>query len=502
MKRNFLITAFLLLSFLAHSQSAEDALRYSQIYWQGTARSMGAGSAFSALGADFLSASTNPGGMGVYRSYDLSVTAEVFVNGVNSVYNGTSTNASKSMFDLSNIGYVMSKKMGKGSRGWLFYQISFGMNRLNNYNGSALMQGINQNSSRMDVYIEETYDMFDMGYNLDEIYEYSPFYLGPAWDTYLLDTLRFGNDLYIESPVPPGGILQTQQITTKGSNNEYLASFSANYDDVLYIGVTLGLPYIRYFKESVYSEADIADTIPTFNYWSLTENLKTTGWGVNAKVGIVVRPVDWLRLGVAFHTPTYYWNMRDEWNTTTYSDVRELNAGELYQGSYASPEGEYKYKLTTPMRAIGSLAFVINKFGFISAEYEYVNYTSSKFKANDYSFQIENDEISQVYQGTNNLRFGTEWRLSNYSIRGGYAIYSSPYADNINDGARTNISAGLGYKKNSFELNLTYVHSSYNEEYYMYSYANPELDIYIQPNAVQNKITNQHIVLGFRYFFN
>lgn len=448
MKRIFLITGLVLLTFFAHSQSAEDALRYSQIYWQGTGRSMGAGSAFSALGADFLNASTNPGGMGVYRSNHFSVTAEVFVDGVNSVYNGTSTDASKSMFDLSNIGYVIPKKIGRGGRGWLYYQIGFGMNRLNNYNGSALMQGINQNSSRVDVYIEETYDMFDMGYNLEEIYEFSPFYLGPAWDTYLLDTVRVGNDLYIDSPVPPGGgIQQTQQITTKGSNNEYLASFSANYDDVLYIGITLGLPYIRYFKESVYSESDVADTIPTFNYWSVTENLKTTGWGVNAKVGIVVRPVDWLRLGAAFHSPTYYYSMRDEWYTVTYSDVRELNTGATFQGSYNSPEGEYKYKLTTPMRAIGSLAFVINKFGFISAEYEYANYTSSKFKANDYSFQGENDEISQVFQGTNNFRFGTEWRISNYSIRGGYAIYSSPYADNINDGARTNITAGLGFKK-------------------------------------------------------
>jgi len=502
MKKYFLITGFVLLGFLANSQSASDALRYSQIYWQGTGRSMATGSAFSALGADFLTASTNPGGMGVFRSYDLSVTPEVFVNNVSSLYNGTLTDASKSMFDLSNFGYVLTKKIGRGGKGWLYYQVGFGMNRLNNYNGSTLMQGVNQESSRVDVYIEETYDMFDMGYSLEEIYDYSPFYLGPAWDTYLLDTVRFGNDLYIESPVPPGGILQTQQISTKGSNNEYLVSFSANYDDVLYIGATLGLPYIRYFEESLYSETDIADTIPTFNYWSVAENLVTTGWGVNMKLGVVVRPADWIRVGLAFHTPTYYWSMRDTWYTVTYSDVTELNTGNVFQGSYSSPDGEYKYKLTTPMRAIGSIGFVISRIGFITAEYEYTNFNSSKFKSNDYNFQGENDAIRQSFQGTNNFRFGTEWRLSNFSFRAGYAIYASPYADDLNDGARTNITGGLGYKKNQFEIDLTYVHSSYKEDYYMYSYANPELDIYVQPNAVQNTITNQHIVLGFRYFFN
>ena len=121
-----------MLSLLGNAQYVDDALRFSQIYWQGTGRSMAAGSAFSALGADFLTASTNPGGLGVYRNYDLSVTAEVFVNNVNSIYNGTTSNASKSMFDFSNIGYVMTKEFGKGGKGWLYYQISFGMNRLNN----------------------------------------------------------------------------------------------------------------------------------------------------------------------------------------------------------------------------------------------------------------------------------------------------------------------------------------------------------------------------------
>ena len=121
-----------MLSFLVNAQFAEDALRFSQVYWQGTGRSMATGSAFGGLGADFLTASTNPGGMGAFRSYYLTVTPEVYVNSTSSTYNGTSTDASKSMFDLSSLGYVMTKKIGSGGRGWKFYQISFGMNRLNN----------------------------------------------------------------------------------------------------------------------------------------------------------------------------------------------------------------------------------------------------------------------------------------------------------------------------------------------------------------------------------
>ena len=497
-------------SLLANAQFAEDALRFSQIYWQGTGRSMATGSAFAGLGADFLSASTNPGGMGAYRSYYFSVTAEVFVRNVNSDYYDSTTKqhfvneASKSMFDLSNIGYVMTKKIGKGGRGWKFYQLSFGMNRLNNYNGSSLIQGYSSINSKVDVYINETYDMFDKNTGLEDIGAYDPFYLGPAWETYILDTIRRDDgSLAITSPVPEGGIWQTQSISTKGSNNEWLAAFSANYDDLLYIGITLGLPYIRYYRESVYTESDPNNDYPDFNRWSVEENLKTRGWGINAKIGILIRPIDFIRIGLAIHTPTYYWNMKDFWTTTTYSDVRAVSTGEWFEGSAVSPDGEYKYKLTTPARAIGSLSFLIKKIGFITGEYEFVNYSTAKFRSGDYGFASENEEIKKSFTTTHNLRFGTEWRLAKISLRAGYAIYSSPYADNLNDGARQNITAGIGYQFEKFKIDFAYVRSVSKEDYYMYSYQNLNYDppIVVQPNAVENTITNQHFVLSFRYFF-
>ncbi|MEJ2595556.1 MAG: hypothetical protein P8100_10635 [bacterium] len=504
MKRYFLITALAMLTFFAQAQFAEDALRFSQVYWQGTARSMATGSAFGGLGADFLNASTNPGGMGVYRSYAFSVTPEIFVRSTSSVYNGTPTDANRSMFDLSNLGYVMTKKIGRGGRGWKYYQISLGMNRLNNFNGSRLMQGMNDDNSRIDVYIEETWDMLDNYVGFDEIYDYDPFYLGPAWDTYLLDTLTFEGDFYITSPVPAGGILQTQSIETKGSTNEWLASFSANFDDIIYVGFTLGLPYIRYFRQSVYTETDPNDVDPGFNRWSVEENLRTNGWGVNAKLGILIRPVDFIRVGLAYHTPTYYWNMRDYWNTVTYADVYTVSTGEWFAGSYQSPDGEYRYKMTTPMRAIGSLSFVISDFGFITGEYEYVNYGSSKFKSSGNVLDSENDIINNSFIATHNFRLGTEWRIGKISLRGGYALYPSPYADNLNDGARQNITAGIGVQFNSLKLDFAYVHSTSDEDYYMYDYANYNYDppITVQTNAVENTIRNQHFAVSLRYFFD
>lgn len=509
MKRNLFIAAILILQLSVFGQYAEDALRYSQLYYQGTARNMALGSALSAMGGDFSVLSINPGGIGVFRSNDFSASIEAFSSKVTSDYNGTSSDASKTMFDISNIGYVLAKQIGRGGRGWKYWQVGFGMNRLNNYNGSSVIRGMNSDgqggarSSKIDVYYEQMLDMFDAGYGIDEVHDYDPFYLGPAWETYLFDTIRGQNDeLNLVSPVPYGSdIEQIQTTQTKGSNNEFLVSAGANFDDILYVGATLGLPYIRYFRETTYEEYNASDTVDTFNNWSVYDELKTTGWGVNFKLGAVIRPIDFLRIGLAFHTPTYYFSMKDQWRTYTTSSVFAFSDDKWFDGSYESPAGEYKYKLTTPMRFIGSLAFVVKKIGFISADYEYAGYGQAKFKAKDYGFEGENADIKNSFKSVSIIRVGTEWRISKISLRAGYALHGSPYKDDLNDGQRQSISGGIGYRGDNFAIDFAYVHSTKKEDYYLYSYSNPEYDINVQSAVTKNTFTDQNFVLSIKYFF-
>ena len=85
MKRyTIIILAFILSGGTLSAQNAVDALRYSRINTGGTARYMGMSGAFGALGADFTSASTNPAGIGLYRSFELSITPSVFTGATKS----------------------------------------------------------------------------------------------------------------------------------------------------------------------------------------------------------------------------------------------------------------------------------------------------------------------------------------------------------------------------------------------------------------------------------
>ncbi len=487
MKKYNIILILVLLSVSSFAQFADDALRYSEVYYQGTARSMAVGSAFGALGADFSTASTNPAGMGLFRKSEFAFTPEVTNRNTSSIYNGSIGEGSRTIFDLSNIGYVIVKPLNYGN-GWKFFQFGVGMNRLNNFNTSSLMQGDNTKNSKLDVYAEQA-----DGQSVDDL---DDFELYPAWQCYLINP---DDNNYYYTPVPFGGVLQQQRVIAHGSINEWLMSFSGNYNDFLFVGATVGLPYLRYSRQSTYSEYDVADTIPYFDNWSATENLTTTGWGINLKLGVIVKPIEWLRIGAAFHTPTYYWSMSDNWFTTTTSYLETYVSDtsqdlEWVHRSFTSVTGNYDYNLSTPLRAIGSMSVLIGRHGFISGEYEYANYSTSKLSSRYDSFSAENKDIKSSYQATNNFRAGTEWRFSNFSFRGGYALYGSPYANNINDGKRQMYSGGLGYRTQNYAIDFAYVYSVKNEDYYMYTTKD------IQPNAVNNQYRTSSFVLTFRFF--
>ncbi len=487
MKKIFLISALLVSFGVLLAQNEDDALRYSQNFYQGTARSMAMSGAFGALGADFSSLSTNPAGIALYRSSEFSVSPGLFTKKTESTYNGMFGEDNRSRFNLSNIGMVLTTEMPAGGSSPIkFYQIAVGMNRTNSFGNRSFIQGDNDDHSMIDVYLDRLWDVYPEDINEDNY----PFDLYPAWYVYLLDTIRDNNGiLYYDSPVPPGGIRQFETMNSYGSTNEWLFSAGANFNDIVFVGATLGLPYTRFYRTSVFTESDYFDEYLGFDEWNYTEVLETHGWGVNLKLGLIVWPIDWLRLGASVHTPTYYGEMKDLWYTTT-----DAKLGPDYNLK-TSPWGEYRYELNTPLRVTGSAAVIFGQAGLISADYELVNYSKMRLRATDYSFNTENTSIRENFQTTYNLRIGTEWRLSNLNFRGGYALYGSPYADKINDGKMGSISLGIGYTENNFGLDLAWINGVMNQDYYLYSSEN------WTTNPVAQKIISNHFVMTTRFRF-
>lgn len=466
-----------------------DALRYSMTTFGGTARNMSMAGAFGSLGADFSTLSTNPAGIGLYTMSEFTATPSFYIGSTNSTFNGTSAKDVQYNFNMSNAGFVFASPTNSGSSVFKRFQFGFGVNRINNFNNRQLMEGYNTLNSVTDTYVDYANGIYFGDIEDDPDGNYA-FDLTPAWYTYMIDTLPGTVDQYCAAVPPGSNLYQRMEKNSWGSMNEMVLSFGTSISDRLYIGATMGFPFIRYFEETTYSEIDMDGNIDDFSELRQYDELSTTGSGFNFKFGMILRATNFLRIGGAIHTPTWYNNMSDTW----YSEyTTQFDNGDYF--FERSPIGNYDYQLETPWRAIGSASLILFKSLVIGTEYEYIDYTASRLRSPRYNFYDENRDIQSKYRPTHNFRVGTELRVDAMYYRLGGAYYMSPYTNDLNDAQRFYITGGLGVRDKNFFLDLAFVHSIMNVDYYMYSSPN------VVPEPVKNRnITdNLLLTLGFRY---
>ncbi|MCF8388067.1 MAG: outer membrane protein transport protein, partial [Bacteroidales bacterium] len=457
--------------------------------------------AFGALGADFSSLSTNPAGIGLYRTSEFVLTPQLYFASVDATYQNSLRNDQKENFNFSNIGLVLTQdipdRLNKG--GWKYIQFGVGMNRLKNFNYRTIMEGVNSQNT-MGEYFADIANNSGLSYSVIENDEFDEFpYLNPAWWSYAIDTLPGGGGNQYVSRSADAPYNQKQINHTWGSMNEISFSFGANYNDKLFLGASLGFPYIRYYQERSYTETNTAQGIDEVSYrrFQVNDELITKGTGFNLKLGLIYKPVQWLRIGGAVHTPTWYSNMTDElvvdMNTSYDTPDSEGNYDYYASFPYYSNSAIYEYDLKTPFRAMGNLALFFGPFGLLSVDYEFIDYSTAKLRGYDYDFDMENQAIANKYIATHNFKFGTEWRYTNFAFRGGYAIYQSPFSNNINDGAQTYYSAGIGYRIDNFFLDFAWLHMTEKEDYYLYG----NQDIQVAAANIDYNTNRFMLTLGF-----
>jgi len=436
------------------AQGQLEALRYSQYDVAGTARYSAMGGAFGALGGDMSSMSVNPAGIGVFTLSTGSVSLGILSVGTDATYLGNLSADTKMNANISNAGFVARFKRKRGEEkqwAWKSFQLGVSYNRTANFQRRTSIVGVSTNSSIVDGWVNqlnnEGINYADIPTELVPGAEYTNAHMG--WGTFLIDTTPGSVNSYIRNVAPFYG--QTQQVreTTKGSMGEIALSFGGNFGNALYIGTTIGIPRLNYELERTYTESDSQDTISNFGSFSKTDYLKASGNGFNIKFGMIYRPAKWIRLGAAIYSPTWY-NIDEQFTSTVSSNLE--GAG---QYTISTLDGAFGYRLQTPFRAIGSLAFVVGKFGLISADYEYVNYSLAKLKSRGYSFDAENADVKNQLHWAGNIRIGTEWRINAFSIRGGFAINGDPYTGKYNLD-NTRYSLGVGYRLKRFFIDLTY----------------------------------------------
>ncbi len=467
MKKTILLSLILVMFGYIFGQNEVDAYRFSEAYYTGTARSMAMGNAFGALGADLSTASTNPAGIGLYKHYEMTFSPALSFSKADANFAGTNAVDDKMSLKLSNLGMSFGLKNLSGDLKAVNF--AFGYNIYNNFSHHTSIAGVNNYGSMLDAFMLNA-----NGYSPDELDSYHEYL---AWDTWLLDTVS-GQTNYYTNPlwgalqagdsIPDYGENQSRIQHETGYAGEYFFTAALNYKDLLYFGATIGLQSIKYSSMLQYTENNFSEDV-TLNSYTFTEVVNDNGSGINAKFGLIVRPVDFIRIGGSIQTPTYF-TIKDRYYTSMASYWRTADADGNTSYESGTQENLYTYNILSPMRINGDLGIVIGKIALIGVNYEYVDYSAMRMSAPDYMFVNENNAIRDNFQAVNNYRAGAEIRLGPLSLRGGYALFGSPYRELT--GLKfdySKISAGIGIHFNNVYLDFAYVYGMKKYNVYLYN---------------------------------
>lgn len=445
-----IIALFLFLATTAglYAQTADEAFAFSQERYEGTARTMSMGNAFTALGGDLGALGINPAASGVFRCSQFTITPTLTTTRSNVNYLGQTLNTKGTGLNVSNLGVVLTFDTGNYN-GLLNYNFGFVYNKKNNFRSKMEAAGSTDNSSMLSSLADQLGEVSNgVGITMESLEKSANPYtnysadLWPnilAWNAYALAPLYLNPEetdyIYIASTenfdegsneIRIGGLLnQRFNRKTYGGVDEVALNFGGNVNDFLYFGVNLNLHTLNqtteeYYEEKAQNSDNFQDGFVSMDnsYW-----LHTSGTGVNFKFGVILTPAAGLRIGATLTTPTWY-KLTDEWD---YTMNTAFNNGKSY--TEYSPTGTFSYKLTTPWRWSLGLAYTFWDRALISADYENVNYASMRYKNDNGStgnFSVQNSEIKNEFHNASVLRLGTEVRVNRLiSLRAGYQNYWS-----------------------------------------------------------------------------
>lgn len=548
MKKILLATVLSLAPSVLLAQSAVDAYQLSQGDLKGTARFMSMGGAFGALGGDLSTLNQNPAGIGVYRSSKVGVTFDLNIQATKSNSDGFSLKEDQVKFYCPNFGYVGTFKLNNNVMPILNMGVSFSrtasFDRI--YRG-----GMPNIATSMSNYIAD----FSNGYapgELDLTTDYNPYFdynVNADWlsilayNTYLINPIGNTsnyNGLYKYdangNPITAGDAMFS--VREQGYADEYSINLGGNFVDMVYWGVGLGITDLEYTRYAYYDE-NLADArvielreVGNNDYeeyevngnasFALDNYKHVSGTGYNFKAGLIVKPINELRLGFAVHTPTYY-DLRHDYKAEL--DYQYLQEPEF---SDYTEIAVFDSKLRTPWKIMASVAGVIGGRAIVSFDYEYDAYNDMVVK-DDYGYTYDDvtTDINRYFKGQNIFRIGAEYRITpKFSVRAGYNYQMSNVKDaaaNSSDYIATSgtdpsytfdnktqyVTCGVGYRTGGFYIDAAYVYKNRESRYHAFSRFDSGSDVFsynLPPNEPMTptatiKDNNSSIVLSIGYKF-
>lgn len=464
--KKILFASIAIFSMTMEAQTISDAVRYSGSDLYGTARYRAMSGAFGALGGDLSSLDVNPAGSAVFLNSIVGLSLDI-ENADNEVIymNGVTTN-SNSDFDLGQGGLAMVFNNTDEDSDWKKFTLAFNYSKTANFEDDFLAAGTNSRS------IDSYFLGYAQGVPLDllvpregesvsDLYSY----LGEnegfgaqqamlGYQAFILnaeDPEDFSNTDYT-SAVGPGSFNQEYSYAATGLNGKFSFNFATQYQEFLYMGINLNTHFINYDRVVGFYENN-NNAGSEINTIYFEDRLSTLGSGFSLQLGALTRIGENLRAGFAYETPTWY-EISEE--TTQYIETDSNTLGNAVvdpQVINVYPD----YKLQTPAKYTGSLAYLFGDRALLSFDYSYKDHSSMKFKpTGDPDFAFQNDLMESELQGASTYRLGGEYRIEGWSLRGGYRFEESPYENESTLEDLQGYSFGVGYNFGNIKIDAAY----------------------------------------------
>lgn len=549
MKRKIFSGALLALTLTAsvNAQNIYDAMKMTTSDLTGTARYVGMGGAMGALGGDISTMATNPAGIGVYRSNDIMFTLGYTSTDTKSNYEGVKYSNNHDRFDLANVGVVFSLAQGNVTplrfvNVGINYKRNKALNKIMEMNGNFptlyYSDGSSVNISQINQLTAQANAMYDAGYDLNSIDDGNTnlfrhnnvgYLAALGWLGNLVNPLntpegnRNGFTGYV--PYTANGYFYSKE---SGGVDQIDFNVSFNVSDRYYFGATFGFYDVNYKKSSFYDEDFGQDPVSGVNeYYTLESWNKTTGVGVDFKLGAIVRPFEYspFRVGLAIHTPTF-WDLSLRTGAAVTTDVVNASNTPLYVSTYNNLGGRtmtVDYRLLSPWKFNLSTGYTFGTTLALGAEFEYADYSHTKFKYNYDDFHgtmpWETSTAKDMLKGISTFKIGAELRfVPEFALRAGYNVSTAafksdawkdlPYnsvvtdTDYANSKINHNYTFGFGYRGPHVYVDMSYKYNTYKEDFYAFYDADIDYGSFVN-DLPKTKVTNNThqllVTLGYRF---
>ena len=474
MKKNFYIALLIWATQQASAQVPEEALRLSWRPQMGTARNQAIGGAMGSLGGDATANIVNPAGLAFYKTSDFILTSAFQGGKGTGNFRGTANSgANQNNFELGTSGFVFG---GFGYKA----KNSFGLTvtQVADFNQTISYKGQNNYSSFAEPLADE---FASSGLTIDQALNSNNITLPTKMSlyTYLVDTATINGSKQVIARSEFTSLLNQEHLSeVSGGITEITAGFASEFNKKFMGGISIGMPIVKINRNTYYRESDASgNTDNDFNYMAYRENFSSKGIGINIKAGVIYRPKDYIRLGLALHSPDVMM-LTETFHSGLAADLEKLfDPGTGYDSVASSKitgntNEQYKYTTYTPGKIILSGSYVFREVeninrqkGFITADIEFTNYKWMRFgpdgevtNETKAPYNPFNDAIDAIYKSAFNFRVGGELKFKIIMARLGFAYYSSPYKDKALKANKMNLSGGLGYRHKGVFVDLTYVH--------------------------------------------